>query len=208
MKKTIFVCFALGCLLFVSCSKDETSETVNQEDCIKSPLSAEQFGAVLDLLTDKLGNGTRAGSMNVTEDEMQTILEPCVEGGKQIQQQLMEKQYNNEAELDVILKEDIEAIEAMSEEHLAMLDFVIQVVNDDVPDSFYKERVEKALTWSKVRNCLAAAVGVANITYLTAQEAVSWRTAWQIAKAVAKRTTGGWIGVAIVMISFADCMFD
>lgn len=165
-------------------------------------MTTEQFGIIYAGIEEKLGNDTRAGVLNVSEQEIEEMLQPCVVAGKQIQEQLLKEA----SHIDGISQHDIELVKDMDALQLATLDYVIQVV-DAKGNGNWTQDPETRISWSQVTACLTTLAGVNEISSILAQEYVSWRTAWQIAKAVVKRIGGGWITVGIILANFGACIY-
>lgn len=177
-----------------SCSSD--NETVNESNLSTKGLEYSQLKNIAIQVNNlQQRNALNRNSEATTEAEMELILQPLVENGRQIHSEIISQVdlFNPEFGLT---QDDIHEINRLDDKELAQLSFTFSTL-------------QARAQWDTdiVMNCLGAALGlheiygvIQNIAQLgTAQGAV------RVLKLLGRRYLG-WIGVAVAVYSFGNCM--
>lgn len=141
---------------------------------------------------------SKSSSVN-NEEEMRIILEPLVENGRSLHNEIISQidLYDPQYELT---QEDIDEIQNLNDEQLAQLSFVMSTTYSNVASYGGPDPT--------VRACLAVAVGIAGLYDLIANTAALGAAETTIA---ALRLLGrrylGWIGVGLMIYDFMDCYY-
>lgn len=124
------------------------------------------------------------------EKEIQEILEPLVDNGREIRDELVSNLTGND--------QDIEELSNLDDSQLVQLSMAMNTLSGKNDPSW---------TESQVVSCIGAALGINEAVELlsnTAQLATVEGTKKAV-KLILKRYVG-WIGLAVAIYSFADCM--
>lgn len=138
----------------------------------------------------KLSNLINTANTRGTEgisDSAEIYLKPFVLDGQSIQKNILVKLDKN--------SQDYKYFQDMSEEQLASLSFLIYNLNAQDTRS----------SSSRLRSCLATAVGVASIKELSVDGIITATTLSRALIAIGKRYLG-YIGVALMVADFYDCI--
>lgn len=195
--KHIDIFVVLLAFFLVSCSDTDRRIPIYPEISLKSEISGQVFTNVSLDLARKI-NLTRAdGSIDLTESEAQTMLEPFIEDGRNLRQSLL-------SQIDVLgtksgfASQDIYTIENMTDDELALFSFVIYGINQDFVNS-------RATLSSRALSCLEVATGISAIRGIGVSGLVNAKTVTQVLRALGSRYLG-YIGVGLMICSFADCV--
>lgn len=198
--KTIkhFSILSLLCLaLFCSCSSEyiEQPEVKSDEFILKSGLNLATVSN-LSKAIDKQFSKTRSTDNLLTEGEAKELLLPFLEDGKNIQKNILNaintnspvyQSYSKMTEQELII---LSMLAISNEQHLGI-------------------RALADLSSGDIINCIGSALGIAGgIEGLSISGLVSAQTGLQVLKAVAKRYAFGYIGLAISIYQFGDCIND
>ena len=188
--------------MFTSCSNDEeTTEVAKQETVIKTTLTAETVASTIDEI-DKLYEQevrTRAvgGESAITEEQARELLEPYIEEGKNVREQILADMRANPT--DYPIGSGIE-LSQMSDDQLAELGFIVNDYNTN----------PKIVAYGLPRwvSCLSEFVGIDKDIkkYINGTKGLmTARAAGAIARCIFKRSLG-MIGVAWAIYDYYDCM--
>lgn len=211
MATLIVSCVTTAC--FFSCNNDDaTQETVineqkSDEIHLQTKITEEDYNNIVEQLNRAIKHSSRATGSELNTPEAQLIIQPMIDDGKFLRDQLVDHQ----SELS-LTPQDVFELENMQEDQLADLSFTFA--------SVYNESLKKNVTWEDFIDCLKQASGISDIESLLKNGAelgcvnlyingtrslITAATARQIVLAVAKRTFGI-VGIAWVIYDFADCM--
>lgn len=208
MKRTfnIAISFFLAVLL-TSCSQESfVNDSNSLEVQINSNLSPKDYTNIIAQINEAVRYPTRSSENELTENEAIPMLQPLVNDGALIRDQLILQK----KELTLTTQE-VSELERMTDSQLAELSFTIITICN--------EASAKGVTWGDVADCLMQATGITDLSalvkgcgigcvswYAQGTKALMTQTAVkQIIKAFAKRTVG-MVGVAWMIYDFADCM--
>jgi hypothetical protein len=191
--------------ILISCSKQELEPP--KLDLRSNLMSKDKFDAItqnvsrlvqrnaeISLATKKMSSLAPSNKlMNYNEQEFAIALRPLVESGKVIHFEMI-RYLQESGELSNLSYIDRQQITNLDDSQLAALSFTIhtQAYNPD---------------WAQVRSCASAALGLAGINEL-------WTNTLALGKVEttmgALRLLGrrylGWLGVALMIYDFQDCM--
>lgn len=201
IKLTLLVSFIL--IISSACSHIEydTPEYNDIQYGINSKMDKAIANKVFANIEKRVGVHTRAGAMDITEDEAKDILDPFTEEGYNIQQEIEDAYESGEIELS---QEDYETLTSLEDEELAALALVYYLYDEDEIDI---DGLEVRITKDRFINCMAVATGldIAKSLINGTVELMTVRSALAIAKALVKRYYG-YIGIALAVIEFIDCV--
>ena len=201
MKKTFYWSILMLIVVgFSSCNNDECVETEKVETEMNESLlnletslsqsDYEQLSANLSTIVN-----TRA-SIN-DEQACKNALLPLIKDGELIQKQILEQLSSEGSQ-----KEINDYFTDLSEEQLATLSFLVYNINE-MQNS--EEVNTRAVSMSRVRDCLSFALGISMIKEIGLEGCITAATARQALIAVGKRYLG-YIGLALMIADFADCI--
>ena len=184
-----------------SCSSDDelSMQPGSKQDApftIKSGLTDEQMAVVKDSLDKYLGLSVRAGAMDFTEEQAEAILQPLTNDGMQIRNQMLA----SASELG-LTQDDVDFLQRMKGEQCAALSYTAYQMGNVAMQK---------VTAEKFVGCLTQAIGleaiesIGNIITGTKQ-LFTVKETLKICRALAKRWIG-YLGVALVVYDFADCI--
>ncbi|SEG00747.1 hypothetical protein [Algoriphagus boritolerans] len=138
-----------------------------------------------------------AFSMDYSEPEIEGVLNPLVENGRDIHQQLL-NQINTSPVWNTLSEEDKQSIICLSDQELAELSFIISVTN---------QITSTTADWDRIRSCASGALGIGVVNELVKNTAAlaSAEVAAEILVLVGKRTLG-WVALGLVIWDFYDCV--
>ena len=185
-----------------SCVSD--NEIVNETNLSTKGLNYNQLkDIVIQVNNLQKRNILNRSSVADTEAEMEIILQPLVENGRQIYNDIISKVdlFNPEFGLT---QDDINEINNPDDKELAQLALIYSALQ--VRDQL---DMQARIQWDTdtVMNCLGAALGIHEIYGLiqnTAQLATA-QGAIRVLKLLVRRYIG-WVGVAVAVYSFGNCM--
>lgn len=212
---------ALMAFATTSCNnEDEMAIDSKKEATIEVEVPKQIFNDVNKKLNARLSlNGTRAGSSGngyepISEEEAQEILQPLVEYGEEVREELL--QAAQQGELDATSEELVD-LENMDDSQLAGLAYLMcsldEITNDEPIDEEIIEEFSFAnITRYEIVECLSVAMGfqlVSNLyRYVSGTAQLMTATeAFAIGKAFIKRTWG-WVGAAYVAYEYGSCIHD
>jgi len=191
--------------ILISCSKQELeppkldlrSNLMSKDKFISITQNVSRLverNAEMSLAMKKMSSLTSSNIlMNYKEQELEIALRPLVESGKLIHFEMV-RYLQESGELSNLSYIDRQQIINLDDSQLAALSFTIhtQAYNPD---------------WAQVRSCASAALGLAGISEL-------WTNILALGKVEttmgALRLLGrrylGWLGVALMIYDFQDCM--
>lgn len=135
--------------------------------------------------------------MDYSESEIEGVLNPLVENGRDIHQQLL-NQINASPVWNTLSEEDKQSILNLTDQELAELSFIISTTNQvDVSNA----------NGDRIISCLSAAVGAGAVRDLINNTAAlaSAQVASEILILIGRRTLG-WIGVGLMVYEFTKCV--
>lgn len=138
-----------------------------------------------------------AFSMDYSEPQIEGVLNPLVENGRDIHQQLL-NQINTYPVWNTLSEEDKQSIISLSDQELAELSFIISVTN---------QITSTTADWDRIRSCASGALGISVVNELVKNTAAlaSAEVAAEILVLVGKRTLG-WVALGLVIWDFYDCV--
>lgn len=198
MKKICIICLAVV-FSFCSCSEEQGSSVASNDMDFKleSTLSDTSY----DLLSEKALAVVNTRATLNDENVCRETLKPFVEDGRNIRAQIL-KQLN-----DVGNSDGLAFWNELTEEELASLSFIVYNVNAIEAMDVNVTRARSRLTPNRMRNCLSAAIGLTAIRELGVRGVISATTLRRALFAIGKRYLG-YIGVALMVADFYDCMYD
>ena len=218
MKKNFFMMSLALMAVFVviSCSNEEEKDSLSEkESSIEIKVSKTVFRSVNKKLKAKFSvNDTRANSSIISEEEAQEILQPLVEGGEDIREQLIQAIFDGEL---VVTSEEITELKNMDDSQLAGLAYFTyslaeNVEDEPVDEGIIDEFAIASITKQEVFECMTVAMGLQLVSDLykyfngTAQ-LMTVTEALAIGKAFFKRTSG-WVGVAFIVYEYGSCIHE
>lgn len=211
MSALIVSCVATAC--FFSCNNDDATQeaVINEQKSneihLQTKITEEDYNNIVEQLNRAIKHSSRATGSELNTSEAQLIIQPMIDDGKFLRDQLVDHQ----SELS-LTPQDVFELENMQDDQLADLSFTFA--------SVYNESLKKNVTWEDFIDCLIQASGFSDIGTLFkncaelkcvnlyingTRSLITAATARQIVLAVAKRTFGI-VGIAWVIYDFADCM--
>ena len=181
----------------ISCSNEE-EYSENATSVIHCKISKNEIKSIEQAIFKKVHTRTRSGIDGLTEEEAKDILSPLYEEGLNLQEQILA---NIEANPSEFTNSDIDIIEGLEEEQLAMLAYVVAQL-DQVDEDDPNQPLEMSISADKVMSCIAAAFGVEQIIEHALTPKVAIRIAWNLGKRIGL----SWVGVALTVYSFVDCI--
>lgn len=182
-------------LLNTSCSKEEISNPENFDLSSKvlkfeeiEKIAVQVSGIQNRLSTSRVDEAT-------AEAEIREAMLPLIENGEVLHNEIINQLNLNDPNFE-LTSEEIDHVENMDEKELAQLSLIVS--------SAYGRA---SVNYDMVMNCLGAALGINEIYGLiqnTAQLATATGT-MQVVKLIIRRYVG-WIGVAVAVYSFSNCM--
>lgn len=186
-----------------SCSAD--NEIINKKNLLIKGLEYNQLRTIA-LQVNGLQTRTvlNRNSENSSEAEIKMILQPLVENGRQIHNEIIFQVDLSNSEFG-LTQDDINEIKNLDEKELAQLSFTFSTLQAHTRGG--DEQARTPWDTETIMNCLGAALGlheiygiVKNTTQLaTAQGAL------RVVKLLARRYIG-WLGIAVAVYSFGNCM--
>ena len=198
MKKIVFL-FVLSCAFICFSCSNEPSDYVLEFSKLDSS-QKEQIRGEIDSLITRSG-AINADSINVYEAD--SILEPFVVRGRAFQQEVM-RAAQAPAMAGVIPTTDIAIVASLTDYELALATVAVDVWLGNVEPYDPTGSLEVV---DDILPCLIAASGLAEIAELVT-EPLTIRVAIRLLKQVARRSVGGAIEVAIIVLSFLDCIYN
>ena len=182
-------------LLNTSCSKEEISNPENFDLSSKvlkfeeiEKIAVQVSGIQNRLSTSRVDEAT-------AEAEIREAMLPLIENGEVLHNEIISQLNLNDPNFE-LTSEEIDHVENMDEKELAQLSLIVS-------SAYGKANAN----YDMVMNCLGAALGINEIYGLiqnTAQLATATGT-MQVVKLIIRRYVG-WIGVAVAVYSFSNCM--
>ncbi|MBQ9179110.1 MAG: hypothetical protein IJ140_09060 [Prevotella sp.] len=234
MKKLFnhYFVLAISALLFVGCSNtNEDFSDSNQESdrIVKSKITVADFSAFSTLSYNALGPHKAPGAMNFTEEDAKQLMEPFIEDGKYIKQQLIA---DVQKFPDEYTSDEKEALMSTTEADMAIVSFalyqmrlaqtettpdildLISITDDEyktttdyTPDyDLNKDNLQ--IPWKKFIGCLyyvGFGKGAINSIKNGVKGLITAKALIHIIKSTAVRYFG-YIGAAIAVCNFLDCM--
>lgn len=212
---------ALMAFATTSCNnEDEMAIDSKKEATIEVKVPKQIFNDVNKKLNARLSlNGTRAGSSGngyepISEEEAQEILQPLVEYGEEVREELL--QAAQQGELDAT-SEELADLENMDDSQLAGLAYFTyalaensedEPVNDDIIEEFSIANITK----QDVVQCASLALGFEVVSGIYSilsgsAELMTATEAFAIGRAFISKTLG-WIGVGIAVYQYGKCIYD
>lgn len=188
MKKFLLFIITLT-LCLVSCSSEK--EFTNQTDTLLLQLNSSINTDTLTNIAKLINTSDSRSSLN--DSICKDILTPMIEDGKLVQEQIIKQYADYQDNGYNITNEDIEFIQDLTEDELAMLSFIACNLNE-TPQSR-----------ANVMSCLGVATGLTAIRELSVGGIVSAATVRQALLAIGKRYLG-YIGVAVMVYEFVECI--
>ncbi len=209
-KKILYLTFTVASIIFVTSCKKTEQKVVASPSQLEGTIDVAKFVPTKDelvLISKEIGEvkqDLREKSISdvSAEEKIANTLNPLVEKGENIQEQLIaalkvSKQYDNMSEQDKLL------ISNLTDQQLVQLSlFYIQDENVDIR--------AKAMPSSSsiIRTCLSAALGVTSIYNLVRNTAslATVEGAYAAIKLIGGRYAS-WVGVGLMVYDFADCYY-
>lgn len=137
------------------------------------------------------------GSTIMENDEVVDMLEPLIENGRELHDEMVAQLELTPARQELTPEEQIE-ITDYNDAELAQLSFVMSV-----------SASQSSVDWPRVRSCASAALGIAGISELWTNTLAlgTVETAIGALKLIGRRYLG-YIGIALMIYDFADCFYD
>lgn len=203
MKKVLFLMsialIACVSMTVTSCSNEE-EHLEKVTSVIHSKISKNEIKSIEEAIFKKVHTRTRSGIEELTEEEAMEILNPLYEEGLNLQEQILTNIKANPSEYT---SSDVYIIESLQEEQLAMLAYVVAQVDYATDnDEEANESLEISIPPSKVMSCIAAAFGLEQIVEHALTPKAAIRLAWNLGKRIGL----SWVGVALTVYSFVDCI--
>ena len=195
MKKFfIFTLLLLGFVVFIACVNDNNENYPSQtvEPIVKTTMTSKQLTAALSEMNKKFGSNTRSGAMEITEEEIVTILAPFISDGMNIRSQITDAY--NMGLTENINQEDIVILNNMTDDQLATLSVVTVFTDESIMND-----LEVSIT--DVGKCLGTALGIEEFgqMYLKGTKALmSVSSAIKVAKIMIQRYVG-YFGALIML---------
>lgn len=182
-------------LLNTSCSKEEISNPENFDLSSKvlkfeeiEKIAVQVSGIQNRLSTSRVDEAT-------AEAEIREAMLPLIENGEVLHNEIISQLNLTDPNFE-LTSEEIDHVENMDEKELAQLSLIVS-------SAYGKANAN----YDMVMNCLGAALGISEIYGLiqnTAQLATATGT-MKVVKLIIRRYVG-WIGVAVAVYSFSNCM--
>jgi hypothetical protein len=184
-------------LLNTSCTKEETSnpENFNLSSKVLKFEDIEKIAVQVSGIQNRLS--TSRVDEATAEAEIREAMLPLIENGEVLHNEIISQIDFSDPNLE-LTEEEINHIDNMSEQELAQLSLIFSTA--------YNNNIARA-DYDMVMNCLGAALGINEVYGLinnTAQLATVEGTK-KLVKLLIRRYVG-WIGVAVAVYSFSNCM--
>lgn len=214
MKNLInFTLFALLLLsIFLSsCSSDKDylydNDQINSSLVLRSSITTKKLDNIHEDIVAQYyfnSDNTRGEEAFKDETNCKRIIKPLINDGEDIKQQIL-------TDNSLILTEEERIFfESLEEEDLAILSIMIldAAYDDQCTDITLDEQFDTRgnLDGSKVRSCLAFALGVSAIQELALKKVITAATLRSTLLAIGKRYLG-YIGVTLMVFDFYDCFY-
>lgn len=206
---SVFVQFVLFCAFLTSltsCGQDEKEEVDEASYvAITSGISPQEYTDIVNSVDEAIMGSTRSLGQELTDMEAQNLLQPFVNDGKQIRNQMITLQRDLE-----LTNTDISLLNGMTDAQLAEFAFTFaSICNKD-----------GGITWDIFIDCLKQATGVNDVVDILTKYRkgghlgmyvrgtkmlMTAKVARQFIVAFAKRTVGI-VGVAWTIIEFGQCV--
>ena len=206
----------IGCSVIIgmsACSEHETeTPTVAEKQTetatvIDGGVSEDVYKDATFKIWHTIKYSSRAAGNELTASEATQMLQPFIDDGRMIQQQILQNKDKYHLTID-----ESQAMMRMTDAQLAEMSFTLTTV--------YNDAVTQGVSQDNIVDCLLRATGIEDIAdlvefitegktarlYFTGTKMLmSANTAKKIVTAFAKRTAGI-VGVAFMVYDFADCI--
>jgi len=204
MKQKIFFISLCTTIVVVSitmlnaCSSNVEHVETTQKVCLKSNVSHSDYMNMVSNITKRMTTTRSDNSVDMNEKEAKAILKPFTEDGRTLHQSLLTQIDLTNPEYD-LSAEDIKQIKNSGDDVLAAFSFLMYEMGQ-------QSTANRSISGSKFVSCLGAATGISSIAEIAdVSGLVSAKTALQLLKVIGKRYLG-YIGLAIAVYSFVDCI--
>jgi hypothetical protein len=202
MKKFIFSLIATITLtgaLFTSCSTEEV-QIKKSFDYSAILLKPEQLNTVMSNIEKYKERSQKSKTLNEqnAENEMQIILQPLIENGEVIHNAMI-NEITSTIEFQNLTFPEQQEILNLTDEQLAELSFIV---------NFQYQAQSASVDWDRARSCASFALGIGGIKALYANTLALGTVETMIGalKLIGKRYLG-YIGVALMIYDFTDCVY-
>lgn len=197
MKTCRFLFLSLITYLLFSCADEVGSIDSSQNVQLKSNITNAIFEDVANKLYERL-NSTRGNEeVNFSEEDAQQILKPFIADGEELRNSLMSQIILAEDKMG-LMKDEVDGLASLGDDDLALLSFIVYEMGKS-------ETKSRAAVSSQLISCLEVAVGISSIKEMWISGLVNAKTITQALIAQGKRYLG-YVGVALVVYSFVDCV--
>jgi hypothetical protein len=202
MKKFIFSLIAMVIVtgtLFTGCTIEDV-QVKKSFDYSAVLLKPEQLNTVMSNIENYKKRSQNLKTLNKqnAENEMQIILQPLIENGEIIHNAMI-NEIKSTIEFQNLTFAEQQEILNLTDEQLAELSFVV---------NFQYQAQSNIVDWERVRSCASFALGISGIRSLYTNTLALGTVETMIGalQLIGKRYLG-YIGVALMVYDFADCVY-
>jgi hypothetical protein len=202
MKKFIFSLIAMVIVtgtLFTGCTTEDV-QVKKSFDYSAVLLKPEQLNTVMSNIENYKKRSQNLKTLNKqnAENEMQIILQPLIENGEIIHNAMI-NEIKSTIEFQNLTFAEQQEILNLTDEQLAELSFVV---------NFQYQAQSNIVDWERVRSCASFALGISGIRSLYTNTLALGTVETMIGalQLIGKRYLG-YIGVALMVYDFADCVY-
>ena len=215
----ITITLALSIISFTSCSQDENRNKFITKDG-NTLIETHTKEYIIDSINNEINSlfknskmRTQKAVQNMQPAKCEQILSPLTPCGAKMRDDLVE--LGQMGELN-ITTEEIEQLKEMDDAELAEFAYYVSAIsqapNPEKPVDLDLNDVSRKISYTKqdVLDCISFSTGLSFISggygYVEGTiSLISAKTAWNVARVMISRTLG-WVGVAVAIYDFTDCM--
>ena len=208
----------LSAISFTSCSQEDENKLITKDGNILIENPARE--SVIDSVNNEIVNlfseprmRTKEAVLNMQPAKCEQILSPLSTSGAAMRDDLVE--LGQIGELD-ITAEEIAQLKEMDDAELAEFAYYVSAISQspqpEKPVDMDLNDVSRKISYTKqdVFDCISFSTGLSLISggygYVEGTiSLISAKTAWNVARVMIGRTLG-WVGVAVAIYDFTDCM--
>lgn len=195
-----FILVFCVCFISFSCSEDDSYNIDEEFSINKFALSESQLNNIRKQIIDiQQIRAVSKMSQKQLNYEAENILKPMVDNGREIHNEMLTFLERN-GELDKLTESEINEISNLTDEQLIELSFVTY--------NQY-QYTKSSIDWGRVRSCASLALGIQGIRSLYTNTLALGTVETMIGalKLIGKRYLG-YIGIALMIYDFADCLYE
>lgn len=165
---------------------------------LTSSMTEDDFMTTCDEVKMQVGSLTQASEL--TDDEAVAILEPLIDDGKQLKEQIVNQLEGETSQID-----DLEYFKNLSDEECVALSFFFHGIQEELDNNDEPEGQTASISGGKIFRCSVSAIFGLSIDKLSVRGVISATTVRQALIAIGKRYFG-YIGLAVMIYDFVQCV--